>query len=114
LTIATATAAANTDGTIALVLDELERLLADGISARELTEARNYLLGRYRLAMSTPDGQAAMMISARMLGLGDDFIHRHFQALEAVDAAGALETGRRFFDPQHHVLVVVEAPRFSP
>jgi len=114
VTIATATASIHTDGTISLILEELERLLVEGITDRELTDARQYLLGRYRLAQSTPDGRAGMMISARMLGLGDDFIDDHLRRLESVDAAGALDAGRRFFDAGRHVLVVVEDPRFSP
>lgn len=108
--VTTATAGAGTDATIATIRRELERLLKDGITDQELTDAREHLVGSYRLAQATPDGLAGMMISARMLGLGDGFIHHHYQRLDAVDAAGALQAGSRFLDVKNYVLVVVENP----
>ncbi len=109
LTVSTATASAATDDTIATILRELQRLLKDGITDRELEEAREYLLGRYQLVRATPDGRASAMISEAMLGLDDIEEYDHCENLEAVDAAGALEVGRCFFDAGNYVLVVVEA-----
>ncbi len=110
ITIATATASAGTDAATALILRELERLLKDGITLQELAEAREYLIGSYELASATPDGLAGMMISARMLGLGDRYVLDHIETLKDVDAAAALETGRRFLDAGRYVLVVVGNP----
>ncbi len=110
VTIATATAGAGADSTVELILQELKRLLEAGITDQELTEAREYLIGSYRLSQATPDGLAGMMISARMLGLGDTFVDDHYRRLEAVDGAAALEAGRRFLDAGKYVLVVVENP----
>jgi len=110
VTITTATASAGTATAVGLIRREVDLLLQEGISAEELEEAREYLLGRYRLAQATPDGLAGMIISARMFGLGDDFAEDHYRRLEAVDAVSALAAGRRFLDADNHVLVVVENP----
>lgn len=108
ITISTATASAGTEEAIALILKELKRLLEDGITRQELDEAQEHLEGSYRLSQATPDGQAGMMVSARMLGLGDSFVHDHYERLQAVDAAAALEVGRCYLDAGRYVLVVVE------
>lgn len=111
ITVSTATASAGTDEAVALILEELKRLLEGGITRQELTEAQEHLKGSYRLSQATPDGLAGMMISARMLGLGDAFARHHYEKLEAVDAPAALEVGRRLLDGGNYVLVIVENPK---
>lgn len=107
LTIATATASAGAEETIAIIRRELGKLLEEGITARELDEAKRYLLGRRLLARSTPDGLAGRMIAEAMLGLDADPAYDPAANIEAVDAEAALATGRRFFDVDGCVLVVL-------
>jgi zinc protease len=107
VTVTTATIIGGADETVATIRRELELLLDEGITASELDEAKQYLLGRRLLARSTPDGLASRMIAEAMLGLDTDPAYDPAASIEAVDAEAALATGRRFFDPENFVLLVV-------
>jgi len=107
VTVSTATIIGGADETVATIQRELELLLDEGITASELEEAKQYLLGRRLLVRSTPDGLAGRMIAEAMLGLGTEPAYDPVASIEAVSAEAALATGRHFFDPENYLLVVV-------
>lgn len=81
------------------MVEELERLRNEGLTARELTEARSYLLGREPFRRETARQWADLAAAAAVLGLplhDPDWSRRR---IEAVDDAAVTAALARHLDP---------------
>ncbi|MFY9824344.1 MAG: pitrilysin family protein, partial [Thermoanaerobaculia bacterium] len=82
------------------VVEEVTRLVADGIEDAELEEARAYLLGREPFRHETARQWADLLIEAEEYGLPlDDFEHRRAE-LEALDRSTVEAAARRHVHPE--------------
>lgn len=82
------------------VIEEVTRLVADGIEDAELEEARAYLLGREPFRRETARQWAEILIEAEEYGLPlDDFEHRKAE-LEALDRPTVEAAARRHVHPE--------------
>jgi len=82
------------------VVEEITRLVAEGIEDAELEEARAYLLGREPFRRETARQWADLLIEAEEYGLPlDDFEHRKAE-LEALDRPTVEAAARRHVHPE--------------
>ena len=72
LTIRAGVSPANVDRAIASIDEEVERLLEDGLTAKELDESRRYLIGAMPRALETNAAIANFLQTAEFFGLGLD------------------------------------------
>jgi zinc protease len=77
------------------VREELARLLADGVTDEEVTDARAYLLGRDPFRRETARQWADLLVQAALYGVPEDDPDWHRERLEALDAAAVTEAARR-------------------
>ncbi len=66
-------AAANVERALASIDEELRRIRAEGVTAQELTESRQYLVGSMPRALETNAGIAQFLQNAEFFGLGVDY-----------------------------------------
>ena len=64
---------ANVDRAIASIDEELTRVAGDGITAQELDESRQFLIGSMPRALETNAGIAGFLQTAEFFGLGLDY-----------------------------------------
>ncbi|HXU45117.1 MAG TPA: pitrilysin family protein [Thermoanaerobaculia bacterium] len=82
------------------VVEEIERLVADGVTPEELEEARAYLLGRDPFQRETARQWAELLTEAALYDLPiDDPAWRH-DRLARVDRAEAEAVARRHLEPE--------------
>ena len=103
----------NVARTIASIDEELTRLRADGLSAKELNESRQYIIGSMPRALETNAGIAGFLQTAEFFGLGLDYDERLPSLLHAVTLDDVNEAARRLLDPAR-ATVVVAGPREDP
>jgi zinc protease len=106
LVIRAGVSAANVDRTIASIDEELTRMRGDGVTVRELTESRQYLIGSMPRALETNAGIAAFLQTAEFFGLGLDYDVRLPDLLEAVTREGVRDAARRFLDPDRATIAI--------
>lgn len=97
---------ANVDTAIASIDREIARLVADGLTPRELDESRRYLIGSMPRALETNEGIAGFLLSAEIYGLGLDYDVRLPERFSAVTLDAANATARRLLDPERATIVV--------
>ncbi len=68
---------ANVDKAINSILHEIELMKSDGITAEELSDAQNLIIGNFALALETNRGLAAVLLTAELYGLGLDYLEQH-------------------------------------
>jgi zinc protease len=106
LLIRAGVSAANVDRAIAAVDAELTHVRTEGLTARELDESRQFLIGSMPRALETNAGIASFLQAAEFFGLGLDYDLRLPGLLSAVTLEQANDAARRVLDPNRATLTV--------
>jgi zinc protease len=96
----------NVDRAIASIDEELVRLTRDGLTEKEFTESRQYLIGSMPRRLETNDGIAQFLQMLEFFGLGLDYDVRLPALLGAVTLDDALTAARRVLHPERATLVI--------
>jgi zinc protease len=106
LTIRAGVSAANVDRAIASIDEEIERLLADGLTEKELDESRRYLIGAMPRALETNAAIANFLQTAEFFGLGLDYDVQLPGHLRAVTLESTHAAARRVLSTERATLVI--------
>jgi zinc protease len=95
--------------------EHLDRIVREPPSARELADAKRYLVDRLPLRIETPDKIAGLVSQLRLYGLPDDYWDTFGPQIERVTPEGALAAAQKYIRPAKSVIVVVgEAAAVKP
>jgi len=96
-----------TDSALAELLHQIDRVRTETIPDSELVAAKGFLVGSFPLTIETPRQIAQVVTTARLLGLGPDYIQRYRERLSAVSGARARAAAQRVFKRDALTIVVV-------
>jgi zinc protease len=89
------------------MLAELARLREELVSPEELSAAKNYLTGKFSLALSTQEGICDRLLLMKAIGLGSDYLEQYRRRIESVTAEQLRGVARKYVNPNQAVVVVV-------
>jgi zinc protease len=92
---------------IALVLQEMERMRTEPVSADELNRAKKYLTGSFPLRLDTQRKLADFLTLVEYFGLGLDYPERYPSLINAVTREEVARVAKRYLHPEKAILVVV-------
>lgn len=101
---------ANVERAIAAILHEVEQFVADGPTAQELSDARDYLTGSLVLGLETNDGLAGTLLAIERYGLGLDYIDRYPAIIGGVTHEQIVAAARRYLSTERYVITVAGPP----
>jgi len=96
-----------TDSALAELLHQIDRVRTETIPDSELVAAKGFLVGSFPLTIETPRQIAQVVTTARLLGLGSDYIQRYRDRLTAVRGPRARAAAQRVFKRDALTIVVV-------
>jgi zinc protease len=102
----TATRADRTGATLDLIAKEIHRLAADGPTAAELAETKEYLKSSFALNLDTSSKIASLLVQFQLDDLGIDYIERRAAMIDAVTLDDARRVAKRLLDNGMLVTVV--------
>jgi zinc protease len=105
--ISTAVATEVTAPAVAHALAEVEGLVEEGPTLREVERARDFIAGVFPLHLETTGQVAARIGEVLVYGLPDDFFASYRDRIRAVSPQDVLAAGREVLDPGKMVVVVV-------
>jgi zinc protease len=97
---------ANVDRAVASIDDEVRRMVAEGITAKELDDSKRFLIGSIPRALETNAAIAAFLQTAEFFNLGLDYDVRLPALLSAVTLEDANAAARQALSPDRATLVV--------
>jgi zinc protease len=106
LTINAGVSSLNVDRAVASIDEEVGRLAREGVTAKELNESRQYLVGSMPRALETNAGIAGFMQTAEVFGLGLDFDVRLPDLLQRVTLDDVHAVAQRVLDPERATIVI--------
>ncbi len=89
---------------------EIARLAADGVTDKELADAKTYLTGSYPLRFDTNDKIAGQLIAIQEADLGIDYITRRNGLIEAVTHDDIKRVAKRLLGSENLIVTVVGQP----
>lgn len=92
------------------VLEELERVRCQPVSAEELQEAVGFARGSLALQLEAPSGLAGWLVRMEAHGLGLDYLQEYPTRLDGQTPEGLLEAAHRTLRPARTALAVVGPP----
>lgn len=92
--------------TIALVKEVLRKYAADGPTAQELADAKQYINGSFPLSFTSNADIAAQLGAFQELGLPPDYLERRAALVNAVSLGDVRRVARRLYDPAKLTIVV--------
>ena len=96
---------------LSVIRDEWRRMYEDGPNAEELANAKTFLNGSYPLRLSSTGSIARMLVSMQYYDLGQDYIERRQEFINAVTLADVKRAAKRILAPEKMTVVVVGKPQ---
>jgi zinc protease len=97
----------NANQALAEIMNELKKIIDQGVSKTELDEAKAYLTGSFPLRMDTNAKMVRLLSSIELYGLGLNFPEKYPQLINRVTAEEIQRTARTYLIPDRFLLVVV-------
>ena len=101
------TRAGITGDTVAIVLEELQRLCDELVPASELDAAKRGVVGGYALNLEQPATVLNQSVLRYRYGFSLDYWERYPAKMNAVTAAEAQAVARKYLDPSRVLIVAV-------
>lgn len=95
---------ANLQRAIDLIIQELERFVREGVTAKELQDSQTNFIGRLPLSLESNSGVANALLNLERFQLGLDYYRNYPRMISAVTPEQVVEVGRRYIDPQRLVI----------
>ena len=86
---------------------ELERVRAEEVSDKELTDAQTYLTGIFPIRLETQEGLVEQLVQIRMHGLPDDYLQTYRENVQRVTKEDVLRAARKYVTPDRAAVVLV-------
>jgi zinc protease len=99
-------AASNVDRAIDSIDQEITALKNDGVTERELSESRQYMIGSLPRALETNAGIAQFLQTSEFFGLGLDYDVRLADLLRSVTREQIHQVAQQWLDPSRATIVV--------
>jgi zinc protease len=92
---------------ISEIRKQLERITKENVSDEELSEAKAYLTGSFPRRLDTNRKIADFLASVEFYNLGDNYIKKYADYINAVTIEDVLRVAQKYLDPENYILVVV-------
>ena len=97
--------------TLDVIREEIRKIAEDGVTEKELMDAKTYLTGSYPLRFDTNDKIAGQLVAIWQNDLGIDYITRRNDLIDAVTQADIRRVAARLLDPDKLIVTVVGQPQ---
>jgi zinc protease len=94
-----------------VIRTELERIVSDGPTEKELADTKAYLTGSFALRFDTSTNIANQLLWMLMEGLGHSYIQTRNAQIEAVTIEDVRRVAKRLFDGNELLVTVVGRPK---
>jgi zinc protease len=99
------------------IIQEVENIRNQPVSASELGDAKSYLIGSFPSKMDSVAKRAALLAYVEFYGLGLDYPWRYPSLIKDLTTADIMKTAEKYLHPERYLLVVVgkqdELPEFA-
>jgi zinc protease len=93
---------------------ELKKVREEGLTEKELADAKKYLLGNLQIGLQTNGSQAMQMTLDELYGLGYDYRETYIEEIKAVTPEEIKRAARKIIGPENFVFITVGPEKNKP
>jgi len=93
---------------------ELNKVREEGLTEKELADAKKYLLGNLRIGLQTNGSQAMQMTLDELYGLGHAYREKYIEEIKAVTLEDIKRAAGKIIGPENFVFVTVGPEEKTP
>lgn len=97
----------STKQALASIQHELARMAKDGVTAKELADAKSSMLGAFPMQLESNSDLSRMLTRMEFYGLGRDYLSRYAERVQAVDQAAIRRVARKYLPNGDYAMVLV-------
>ena len=101
------TKTASTQQALKSIQHEIARMAKDGVTPKELADAKSAMLGFFPMQLESNPDLARMLTRIEFYGLGSDYLSRFAERVSAVDQAAVRRMAGKFLPSGDYALVLV-------
>jgi len=105
--VSTFTRIDSTLGAVQAILDQIQRMRAEKVSEKELSETKSFYTGYFPLQFETPEQIAKQILNVEIYDLGEDYIKNFRKNIDAITADDILRVAQKYLDPDNIKFMVV-------
>ncbi|MFA5041044.1 MAG: pitrilysin family protein [Bdellovibrionales bacterium] len=94
-----------------VIRETMRRVYEEGLTARDIAAAKDYLTGSMPLALTSTNKIAGFLVTMQRENLGRDYLDRYDNIIRSVTESDITRALERFFNPDRMTLVVVGNPK---
>src|SRR5262249_25373593 len=94
-----------------IIRNELKRVAVEGVTERELADAKSYLTGSFALRFDTNANIANQLLWMNIEGLGTGYVDTRNHQVHAVTLEDVKRVAKRLFEGQELMVTVVGKPK---
>ncbi|MBI3677222.1 MAG: insulinase family protein [Proteobacteria bacterium] len=95
---------------IQVIRDTMKTFMDDGVTDKELADAKTYLTGSFPLAFTSNAGIVSQLSAFQRAGLGIDYLAKRNALINAVTLDDVQRVAKRLFNPARLTIVVAGTP----
>jgi len=89
------------------IVKEMDRIMTEPVSDRELNDAKSYLTGSFPLRIDTNNKLAGFLIGVEFYDLGLNYVVNYKRFIESVTREDVLRVAKKYLNTKDYVLVIV-------
>ncbi len=97
----------STAAAITVIIDQLRKIQAEGVTDKELSDTKSFYTGYFPLQFETPEQIATQILIVELYDLGEDYITNYTQRINAVTKEDIQRVAVKYIDPDNLKMVVV-------
>jgi len=86
---------------------ELDRIRAEPVSEKEISDAKSYLTGVYPIRLETQEGLIDQLVQIKMFDLPDNYLELYRDQIQAVTIEQIQEVAQKYVKPEEAAIVIV-------
>lgn len=102
----------NTRKVTEIILEELKKMTSNGITEKELKEAKSFLIGSFPLRIDSMRKISEFLCVTDFYELGDDFIYKYADFINNVSREDVLKISKQVLS-KPHILVIITSSKFE-
>jgi zinc protease len=101
------TKTASTMQALSSIQHEIARIAKDGVTAKELADAKSSMLGYFPMQLEANPDLARMLTRIEFYGLGSDYLSRYAERIGGVDPEAIRQAAKKYLPSGDYALVLV-------
>lgn len=111
LAISTSTKNESAQQMVSIISAEMQKMQNEGVTAKELSDAKSYITGSMPLSVTTTQDIASMLLSLQMKGLPATYLDQFADKINAISTADIARVAKRILQPDLMTTSLVGKPQ---